>query len=89
MIIRICDRAGFFPKVVHEVSQIHSIVRLVENNLGYSIIPSGAGEVYKENVKFFELKDYPERAEISLAYNPVYINDLSKKVIDLILKYKF
>ena len=88
-VMSICSRAGFSPKVIHRALQINSIVKLVENNVGYSIIPIGPKAVFKENVKFFELKAYPERAEISLAYNPKLIDEIPMKVVDLILDHKY
>jgi len=88
-VISICNKAGFLPNVVHAVSQIHSIVKLVERNLGYSIIPSGIKEAFQQKVRFFELDDYPERAELSLAYNPKQIDETSMKVIDLVLNHPF
>jgi DNA-binding transcriptional LysR family regulator len=84
-VISICNREGFSPKVIHRALQINSIVKLVENNIGYSIIPLGPKAVFHENVKFLELKHHPERAEISLAYNPRIIDEISKKIIDFIL----
>ena len=84
-VISICSKAGFFPNVIHAVSQINSIVKLVENNLGYSIIPSGIKEAFNQKVKFFELDDYPERAYLSLVYNPKQIDETSMKVVTLIL----
>jgi len=88
-VMSICNKSGFSPKVIHKALQINSIVKLVENNIGYSIIPIGPKAVFKENVKFFELKNYPERAEISLAYNPKSIDEISMKVVDLILGHNY
>lgn len=87
-VMRICNKSGFSPKVIHRALQINSIVKLVENNVGYSIIPIGPKAVFKENVKFYELKDYPERAEISLVYNPKSMDEISMKIVDLILGRK-
>ncbi len=88
-VLSICNKAGFSPKVVHRALQINSIVKLVENNIGYSIIPIGPKAVFKENVKFFELKNYPERAEMSLAYNPKLLDETSKKIVDLVLNHDY
>jgi len=88
-VITICSKAGFLPNVVHAVSQISSIVKLVENNLGYSIIPSGIKDAFNQKVKFFGLDDYPERAELSLAYNPKQIDETSMKVVTLILSHDY
>lgn len=88
-VMSICNRVGFSPKVIHKALQINSIVKLVENNIGYSIIPIGPKAVFKENVKFFELKNYPERAEMSLAYNPKLIDEIQKKIVDLVLNHDY
>ena len=86
-VMSICRRAGFSPKIIHRVLQINSIVKLVENNVGYSIIPIGPKTEFKEKVKFFELKNYPERAEISLAYNPNLLDDITIKIVEIILNH--
>lgn len=39
-ILNICGKAGFVPKIIHEAGHINTIVQLVENKLGYSIVPS-------------------------------------------------
>lgn len=44
---------------------------------------------FKENVKFFELNNFPERAEISLAFNPDLLDGISVNVVDLILSHKY
>ncbi len=86
-VMSICNREGFSPRVIHRALQITSIVKLVEQNVGYSIIPIGPKAVFKEKVKFFELKNCPERAEISLAYHPKFSDDVSAKVVNLILGF--
>jgi len=88
-VMNICHQEGFSPKVIHRALQINSIVKLVEKNIGYSIIPIGPKAAFKENVKFFELKNSPERAEISLAYNPKLIDETSMKAVNLILSHPY
>ena len=88
-ITNICGKAGFIPKIAHEAGHINTIVQLVENNLGYSIIPSGTKNIFKTNVKFFELKEYSERAEISLAYIPDNLCEIARLAVNLILKKNF
>jgi DNA-binding transcriptional LysR family regulator len=86
-VMRICNREGFSPRVIHRALQINSIVKLIEHNVGYSIIPIGPKAVFKERVKFFELKNCPERAEISLAYHPKFSDEVSEKVVNLVLGF--
>ncbi len=84
-IISICHKEGFTPKTVHESTQINSVVRLVESNLGYSIVPSSVKQGYDLKVKFIELADHPERAELFVAYNKNNMNPMNKKILDLII----
>jgi len=88
-VMNICSRAGFSPKVFIRSLQINSIVKLVEKNIGYAIVPIGPKAVLKENVKSFELKNYPERAEISVAYNPESSDEIAKKAVKLILNQDY
>ena len=86
-IIGVCNNAGFSPNKIHESSQINTILRLVESNLGYSIVPSSVRAGYSLNIKYYELTDIPDRAEISLIYNPVLITPLTHNVINLFTEY--
>ena len=91
MIIGMCNREGFSPRIVHESSQINTVVRLVESGLGYSIVPSSVKDGYNVRIRFYELDDYPERAELALAYYPENRTPTKSQVIRLIrgLKGKF
>lgn len=39
-LIEICSQYGFIPNIVHESNNINSIIQLVRNGLGVSIVPS-------------------------------------------------
>lgn len=87
-IIGLCNKEGFSPRIIHESSQINSVVRLVESGLGYSIVPSSVKQGYNIKVQFHELANYPERAELALAYHE-FRTPTSEKVTDLILALDF
>ena len=85
LIIRMCGREGFTPNVVHESIHGATILRLVEYNLGISIMPTSYRLSTAMRVKFIELKDIPERTQLSMAWrrndtNPILQNFL--KVAD-------
>jgi DNA-binding transcriptional LysR family regulator len=86
-ITRICVNAGFSPRKVHECSQINTILRLVENNLGYSVIPSSVRTGYNLNLRFYELDCVPERAELTLIYNPATVRPPTEKMIDFVTDF--
>ncbi len=56
-LIEICSHYGFIPNVVHESNNINSIIQLVRNGLGISIVPSS---VQKNH-------NYPELGFIELS----------------------
>ena len=85
LLIRMCEREGFSPNVVHESIHGATILRLVEYNLGISIMPISYRLSTAMRVKFIELKDIPERTQLSMAWrkndkNPILQNFL--KVAD-------
>ncbi len=43
-LIEICSRFGFTPNIVHESNNINSIIQLVRNGLGVSIVPRSVRE---------------------------------------------
>jgi DNA-binding transcriptional LysR family regulator len=88
-IIQICNHEGFTPKMVHESSQVNTVIRLVEKGLGYAIVPASIQDSYKPNVVFKELDQYSERIELCLAYHPENVTPLCRKVISLIMQCEF
>jgi LysR family transcriptional regulator, benzoate and cis,cis-muconate-responsive activator of ben and cat genes len=85
LLVRMCEREKFSPNVVHESIHGATILRLVEYNLGISIMPISYRLSTAMRVKFIELKDIPERTQLSMAWrkddkNPVLQNFL--KVAD-------
>jgi DNA-binding transcriptional LysR family regulator len=88
-IIGLCNRDGFSPRIVHESSQINSVVRLVESGLGYSIVPTSVKKAYNVRVRFHNLDAYPERSELALAYHPDHLTPTSRRVIEIVEAMKF
>lgn len=66
-IISLCTAAGFSPKIIHESAETATI-RLVENNIGISIFPTSFKKAFNARVKFIELKDVPNRLQLSIAW---------------------
>ncbi len=85
LLVRMCEREGFLPNVVHESIHGATILRLVEYSLGISIMPISYRLSTAMRVKFIELSDIPERTQLSMAWrkndtNPILQNFL--KVAD-------
>lgn len=90
LLVRMCEREKFSPNVVHESIHGATILRLVEYNLGISIMPISYRLSTAMRVKFIELSNIPERTQLSMAWrkndtNPILQNFL--KVADEIISF--
>ncbi|WP_047418716.1 LysR family transcriptional regulator [Cellulophaga sp. Hel_I_12] len=84
-IMSICEDAGFTPKISHKSVHAQTIFRLVENNLGISIVPSSLQYGYKLGVKFIELKEIAQKAELSVIWKKENRNPTIAQTLKLIL----
>jgi DNA-binding transcriptional LysR family regulator len=80
----ICRRAGFAPRLAHSTSQIHTILRLVESGLGYSIVPASVGSRQDFAVRFVELHGIPERTGLSVLSNPALQSPQAARVLEVV-----
>ncbi|GAA4850457.1 LysR family transcriptional regulator [Algivirga pacifica] len=74
---------GFVPHVVHEANNMHSILQLVKNGLGVSIVPAGVGRNHKDdpNLGFFEIKVPGLSTDVLLATPEVEKNEITQEAI--------
>lgn len=82
-LLEICQRIGFTPDITHEANNVHSILQLVEANLGVSILPKTLKKQYGNmRLTFIELDHIPVQTEVVLAYKKSNSNMLLKWFID-------
>ena len=67
-VMQIFDDCGFTPIVAHNTIHASSIYKLVENNLGVSIVPKSLQIGYDMNVKFIALDHIPQKAVLSVVW---------------------
>lgn len=68
-LMEICRRMGFIPEIAHEANNVHSILRLVENGLGVSIVPASLREQYASlNLSFLNPDTGNVFTEVVIAY---------------------
>jgi DNA-binding transcriptional LysR family regulator len=65
-ILQICQTHGFKPKIAHESAHSIGVLRLVEAGLGISIEPISSVRGVTMNIKLIELKDLPQKVEMTL-----------------------
>lgn len=80
----ICEKAGFTPIIAHETVHGHTVLNLVDHGLGITFLPSSFQHVTTANVKFIELRDIPQRAEITAVWNLQNPNPSLEKFLNLV-----
>ncbi len=58
--VAVCAKVGFTPPIMHQASQLHSLLRLVESGFGISLLPNYVQNGYSLNVKYVPLTDATE-----------------------------
>ncbi len=87
-IMSICKDAGFAPKISHKSVHAHTIFKLVENHMGIAIVPTSLQNGFQMRVKFIELKNIPQRAELSVIWKKEHTNPVLKNCMELLLDEK-
>ncbi|MBN9425270.1 MAG: LysR family transcriptional regulator [Burkholderiales bacterium] len=70
LVLRVCQQAGFVPRVAQEAVQTHMVLSLVESGLGVAIVPSASTRCVAGRVAVRKLSGLAQPAEtgIALAY---------------------
>ena len=84
-VMSICEDAGFTPKVSHKSVHAQTIFKLVENKLGIAIVPTSLQYGFKMGVKFIELQNNKQRAELSVIWKKDNRNPTIKHCLNLVL----
>jgi DNA-binding transcriptional LysR family regulator len=87
VLLELCAFYGFTPKVVHESNNINSIVQLVKNGLGISIVPSHiAKNNHDPEIGFIELKEVNLFTDVSLITSKEDNSEITKAAVAFLLK---
>lgn len=84
-LIEICSQYGFTPNIVHESNNINSIIQLVKNGLGVSIVPSSlkTSHIYPE-LSYLDLGSNFS-SDVLIATPKNEISELTDSVISFLL----
>ncbi len=85
-VMQIFKRSGFHPVISHNTVHASTIFRLVENNLGISIVPSSLGLGYNMDIKLIELDKIPQKTVLSVAWNSTNRNPILNKILSKIFE---
>lgn len=87
VLLELCAFYDFAPKIVHESNNINSIVQLVKNGLGISIVPSTvAKNNHDSEIGFIELKKVNLFTDVSLITSKDDHSEITKAAVDFLLK---
>lgn len=87
VLLELCAYYGFTPKVVHESNNINSIVQLVKNGLGISIVPSNIARNNSDpEIGFIELKKVNLFTDVSLIISKEDDSEITKVAVEFLLK---
>lgn len=84
-LVEICSTLGFVPKVVHESNNVSSIIQMVSNGLGVSIVPSS---VLKNNafskVKSIEIENSRFNTDVLIAVPQEANSQITRDVLSFL-----
>jgi DNA-binding transcriptional LysR family regulator len=88
VLLELCAYYGFKPKVVHESNNINSIVQLVKNGLGISIVPSNIAKNNRDlEIGFIELKKVQLFTDVSLITSKEDNSEITKSAVDFLMRF--
>lgn len=85
-LMEICAQYGFRPKVVHESNNISSIIQLVKNGLGTSIVPTNVVKSHSdEKLGFIELRKVNLYTDVQLAVSKHHDSEIAQCALSFLL----
>lgn len=86
-LLEICSHFGFAPKVVHESNNISSIIQLVKNGLGVSIVPTAILKSHNyPEIGYIEIQSVNLFTDILLATPKGHLSEVAKTAIEFLKK---
>lgn len=86
-LLKICALHGFTPNVVHQSNNINSIIQLVQNGLGVSIVPASLARnnQFKE-LGFLEIKNQDLYTEVMIATPKGEKSEIAEAAVKFLLE---
>lgn len=89
VLLELCAFYGFTPKIIHEANNINSIVQLVKNGLGISIVPSNIAKNNQDsNIGFIELKKVNLFTDVSIITSKEDDSEITKAAVEFLLPHR-
>ena len=86
VLLELCAFYGFTPKIIHEANNINSIVQLVKNGLGISIVPSNVAKNNQDpEIGFIELKKVNLKTDVSIITSKGDDSEITRSAVAFLL----
>lgn len=86
VLLELCAFYGFTPKIIHEANNINSIVQLVKNGLGISIVPSNIAKNNQDpEIGFLELKKVNLFTNVSIITSKEDDSEITRSAVKFLL----
>lgn len=86
VLLELCAFYGFTPKIIHEANNINSIVQLVKNGLGISIVPSNIAKNNQDTeIGFIELKKVNLKTNVSIITSREDDSEITRSAVAFLL----
>ena len=83
-IMSMCTDAGFSPRITHEAIHAPTIFKLIENNMGISVVPSSLQDKGNYKVRFIDLKNITQQTELYAVWKKENTNPALKNLVSLL-----
>ncbi|KAF2078778.1 LysR family transcriptional regulator [Flavobacterium sharifuzzamanii] len=86
VLLELCAFYSFTPKIIHEANNINSIVQLVKNGLGISIVPSNIAKNNQDSeIGFIELEKVNLFTNVSIITSKDDYSEITQSAVEFLL----
>ncbi len=83
IVLGVCTRAGFAPRVAQEAVQMQTVVSLVSSGLGVAIVPASLLHLGRSGVVYRAVRDPHAKIELRLAWRRDAHSSAAKRFVEL------
>ncbi len=86
--IRLCDAAGFTPRIVYEASDMFTLLNLVSAGIGVSLVPSAARAMHVAGVRFAPVRSRRAEWDIGIIWNKRLESQIIREFAEICLSVR-
>lgn len=82
-IVLFCSQNGFYPEIKHESIHAQSLLRLVEQDLGVSILPESLTKGHDLNIEYLAIKEMSIPLELVVSYRTDNKDEVLRNILQI------